>query len=290
MAAAPSPGAVPTPEDAPKEGLSMDPGGTVTQLMARASAQFPAVLTAAGLVLVGWALGRLLGAWTRRLIGRLDHLAPGRALHGGLRRVGVERAPSDVVGTLVFWLVFLFFVAAATETVGLPVIATWLTGVTHYLPRVLVALLIVAVGLFVGTLAHDAVLAAAVAAGLAYGPLLGRLAQVVVVMIAVVTGIDQVGVESRFLIAALTIVIAAVIGGAALAFGLGARTAVSNIIGAHYLRQTYRVGQTVRIGSVEGSIVAMTTTAVILETGGGRVLVPAKEFSEGVSVLVRSEM
>ena len=129
-----------------------------------------------------------------------------------------------------------------------------------------------------------------VAAGLAYGPLLGRLAQVVVVMIAVVTGIDQVGVESRFLIAALTIVIAAVIGGAALAFGLGARTAVSNIIGAHYLRQTYRVGQTVRIGSVEGSIVAMTTTAVILETGGGRVLVPAKEFSEGVSVLVRSEM
>ena len=109
-------------------------------------------------------------------------------------------------------------------------------------------------------------------------------------MIAVVTGIDQVGVESRFLIAALTIVIAAVIGGAALAFGLGARTAVSNIIGAHYLRQTYRVGQTVRIGSVEGSIVAMTTTAVILETGGGRVLVPAKEFSEGVSVLVRSEM
>ena len=31
----------------------MDPGGTVTQLMERASAQFPAVLTAAGLVLVG---------------------------------------------------------------------------------------------------------------------------------------------------------------------------------------------------------------------------------------------
>jgi hypothetical protein len=268
----------------------MDPGGTVTQLLERASAQFPAVLTAAGLVLVGWALGRLLRAWTRRLIGRLDHLSPGRALQGGLRRVGVERTPSDVVGTLIFWLVFLFFVAAATETVGLPVIATWLTGVTHYLPRVLVALLIVAVGLFMGTLAHDAVLAAAAAAGLAYGPLLGRLAQVIVVMIAVVTGIDQVGVESRFLIAALTIVIAAVIGGAALAFGLGARTAVSNIIGAHYLRQTYRVGQTVRIGSVEGSIVAMTTTAVILDTSGGRVLVPAKAFSEGVSVLVRSEI
>jgi len=267
----------------------MDFGHTATQVMERASTHVPAVVIAAVLVLAGWALGRLLGAWTGRLVGRVDHLAPGRALHNGLRRIGIERAPSDVVAGIVFWLVLLFFLTAATETLGLPVLATWLTGVTYYLPRVLVALLIVAIGLFVGTLAHDAVLAATIASGLAYGRLLARLAQVAVVMIAVVTGIDQAGVESRFLIVTITIVLGAVIGGAALAFGLGARTAVSNIIGSHYLRQTYRVGQTIRIGTVEGTIVAMTTTAVILDTSGGRVLVPGKEFSETASTLVRFE-
>ncbi|HUF91302.1 MAG TPA: mechanosensitive ion channel domain-containing protein [Candidatus Limnocylindria bacterium] len=267
----------------------MDFGHTATQVMERASTHVPAVVIATVLVLAGWALGRLLGAWTRRLVGRVDHLSPGRALHNGLRRIGVERAPSDVVGGIVFWLVLLFFLTAATETLGLPVLATWLTGVTYYLPRVLVALLIVAIGLFVGTLAHDAVLAATTASGLAYGRLLARLAQVAVVMIAVVTGIDQAGVESRFLIVTITIVLGAVIGGAALAFGLGARTAVSNIIGSHYLRQTYRVGQTIRIGAVEGTIVAMTTTAVILDTSAGRVLVPGKEFSETASTLVSFE-
>jgi len=267
----------------------MDLGRTVTPLMDRVSTHLPVVLTAAVLLLAGWGLGRLLRTWTRGLVTRLDHVAPGRALHHGLRRIGVERSPSDVVGSVVFWLVFLFFATAATETLGLPVLATWLTGITYYLPRVLVAFVIIAVGLFVGALVHDAVVAAAAAARLAYGPLLGRLAQVGVVMIAVVTSIDQIGVESRFLIATITIVVGAVIGAAALAFGLGARTAVSNIIGSHYLRQTYRLGQRIRIGVVEGTIVAMTTTAVILDTDGGRVLVPAKEFSEVASVLVKLE-
>jgi hypothetical protein len=45
----------------------------------------------------------------------------------------------------------------------------------------------------------------------------------------------------------------------------------------------------VRIGAVRGKIVEITATAVILENSDGRVLVPAKEFSEGVSVLTTGQ-
>jgi small-conductance mechanosensitive channel len=84
-------------------------------------------------------------------------------------------------------------------------------------------------------------------------------------------------------------VIGAIIGAAALAFGLGSRTAVSNIIAAHYLRQIYRVGHTVKVGNVHGKILEITPTAVIIEESDGRVLVPAKEFSEGISVLITGQ-
>jgi hypothetical protein len=265
----------------------MDLGHVVTRWMEHASLRFPGILTAGVLLLVGWALGRLLGTATRRLLGRLDPLPPGRAVRAVLRRIGIERALSEVAAALVFWAVFLFFVTAATEMLGLPVLAAWLTGVTYYLPRVLLAVLIVVLGVFAGALARDAVATAAAAAGVVYGALLGRLAQVVVVGVAVVTAIDQIGVESRFLTATMTIALAAGLGAAALAFGLGARTAVSNIIGSHYLRRTYRLGQVVRIGAVEGTIVAMTNTSVIFDTPQGQVLVPAKDFGEAVSILVR---
>ena len=258
-------------------------------LAQRITQQLPNVLGAAALLLIGWGLAHLLRTWSRRLIGGLDWFVRNSTIEILLRRIGMDRGASDVISGILFWLVILLFFTAATETLGLPVLATWLAGVSYYLPRVLVAVLIVFAGLLAGNLARDAVIGAAGAARLAYGTLLGKAVQSVILLIAIVTAVDQLGIESRFLTATITIVIAATIGGAALAFGLGSRTAVSNIIAAHYLRQIYRVGHMVRVGAVHGRIVEITATAVILESPDGRILVPAKEFSEGVSVLTTGQ-
>jgi small-conductance mechanosensitive channel len=113
--------------------------------------------------------------------------------------------------------------------------------------------------------------------------LLGRLVQGLIVTVALVTALDHVRVDIAFLTATLLIAVGALTGSVALAFALGARTAVSNIIACHYLQQTHRMGQLVRLGSVEGRIVEFTSGAVILEGPDGRVMVPAKVFSESVS-------
>jgi hypothetical protein len=258
-------------------------------LIQKVAEQLPGLLGAAVLLLVGWGLARLLKSLSVRLLTRLDWLVRSQAIRGVLSRIGMERSASDLIGSIVFWVVFFLFFTAATETLGLPVLATWLGGVSYYLPRVLVAVLILFTGLLVGNLTREAIVSAGAAARLSYTSLLARAAQVVILLIAAVTAIDQIGIESRFLTAAITIVIAATIGGAALAFGLGSRIAVGNIIAAHYLRQIYRVGHTVKIGNVQGKIIDFTTTAVIIDSADGRVMVPAKEFSEGVSVLVTKE-
>ena len=59
-----------------------------------------------------------------------------------------------------------------------------------------------------------------------------------------------------------------------MAFGLGARTAVSNILASYYLQKTYTPGHNVRIGEIEGEIIQITPTAVVLATPEGRTLVP----------------
>jgi hypothetical protein len=74
--------------------------------------------------------------------------------------MGVTRAISDVLGVFVFWTIFLFFIAGATEALGLPVLSTWLTGVAFFLPRIVAALLIVLAGVLLANLAKDAVRAA----------------------------------------------------------------------------------------------------------------------------------
>jgi len=259
---------------------------SLTVFIQRIGEHLPNILGSLLLILVGWLLARALRSTIIRLSGRLDGLVRKQATDDFLKRFGVERPASNVIGSIVFWLVFLVFFTAATETLGLPVLATWLSGVSYYLPRILVAALIILAGLLAGNLAREAISAAATTAGLNYGQLLGRAVYVIILLIAIVTAVDQLGIESRFLTLTITIVIAALIGGAALAFGLGSRTTVSNIIAAHYLRQVYRVGDDVKIGAVHGKIVEIRPTCVILEGLDSRVLVPAKDFSETASMLI----
>lgn len=255
----------------------------------KVSGYLPNVLGAIALLTSGWLLAQILRFACARLISGLDNLLKRHGMERMLVRIGLERPTSDLIGRIVYWLVFLVFFAAATETLGLPVVAAWLGGVSTYLPRVLVAGLILLAGFLAGSIARDTLTTAAASAGIVYSALLGRMGYISIVLIAIITGIDQIGIESRFLTATITIVIASVVGAAALAFGLGARTAVSNIIASHYLRQTHRVGHNVKIGEAQGKIAEITNTAVVIENANDRFIVPAKEFSEKISILQRRE-
>ena len=261
-------------------------GSSFTRLVESIAQHLPGVLGAVVLVLVGWVVARLLRALIVRLTRAFDWLFKSDTVQGALKRIGVSQTAGEVVANIVFWVVLLFFLAAATEMLGLPVIATWFGGLTYYLPRVLVGVLIVLAGLFAGRFVGDAIGRAANAASLAYAAALGRVAQGVIVLIAVVTACEQLGIDTALLTATITIVLGALIGGAALSFALGSRVQAGNIIAAHYVRQAYEVGQTVRVAGVHGKIVEFSASAVLIETPEGRLMVPAEEFSRGVSVLV----
>jgi len=64
---------------------------------------------------------------------------------------------------------------------------------------------------------------------------------------------------------------------------------VSNLLASHYLLQNYRVGQRIRIGAVEGRILEISNVAMLLDTAEGRVLLPASEFHQRPSVLLRDD-
>jgi small-conductance mechanosensitive channel len=61
---------------------------------------------------------------------------------------------------------------------------------------------------------------------------------------------------------------------------------VANIISIFYVLKTYRVGQHVRVGDIEGEIVEFTQTGVVIAVPEGRVLVPGRRFTDEVSLLI----
>ena len=248
------------------------------------------VLSLEAIVLV--ITGLLGGLAARRLTARLLR-ASARRLSGApaalFGRGTVDGPATVVLSSLVFWAVFVFFVAAATERLGVPVIGTVLAAVGAFLPRVAAAVVVVMVGLLIADLARNAIAGAAATARVTGGATLGRLAQLAILLATAVIAFEQLGITTTFVVVVLAIVLAGFLGGAALAFGLGARTTVSNILASYYVLKTFRIGQSIRIGEVQGRIVEITATAVLLATPSGQVVIPAKEFSERPAVMLAEE-
>ncbi len=126
----------------PKGGFQMDfnqwpvlLGDLFAKLSQAVSAYFPNLLGAA--VVAGLRVGSspsLLRFIASRFLGRLHTLIPGRALGREIKSSGFDRLATDLVSTVVFWAVFLFFVAAATEALGLSAVTNGLGRLAGYLP------------------------------------------------------------------------------------------------------------------------------------------------------------
>jgi small-conductance mechanosensitive channel len=259
----------------------------VSELVERTVAFLPNVAASLGVAMLGWVVAWLAKSVVSKLLsGGLALLARHPALDRAVARSRLGPGFVRLLSGVVYWFILALFVAAAVERLDLTIAASLVSIFAAFLPRVLVAIVIVFAGIVAGQLSFAAVNRAALAAGLAQAGLLARSVQAILVFFGIVTAADQLGIQSTLLTVVIATSVGAVLGGATLAFGLGSRTAVSNIVAVFYLLKTYRVGQVVRIGEVEGEIVEITQTGVFIASPEGRVLVPGRRFSEEVSTLV----
>lgn len=267
----------------------------VGRVAARISEFLPNILGFVLLLAAGWLLARLLRRLAthlcERTLARLarQRVAQTRAIAASTEQSRTYQNAPVVLGAVVYWTVFLFFVAAAIEALGLAAVSNVIGLVTAYLPQVLAGVAIIFGGLWAGEFVRTLLARASGRAGLAHGELLGRLVQVLIMLVVIIVAVEQIGIESTVLVTTFATVFAATFGAAALAFGLGARTTVSNIIASRYVGRSYRSGDTVSVGEHQGRIIEITPTAVMLDTEAGRLMVPASRFMEEVSVLVRKD-
>lgn len=257
-----------------------------TEMQSQIVAYLPNLLGALLLLAVGWGIARLARIGTRKLSGGLGRLLERGIRFGRLSRLRLSPRIHGLLASIVFWLVMLLFITAATRVARLDAFSLWLDRIVAYLPTLIAGGLIVLFGYLISAMVRDLLSATFVTAGLGRGELVGSLSQATIIAVSVIIGIDQVGIDVTFLVTMAAIIVAAILGGVSLAFGLGARSFVSNLIGAHYLQQQLQPGQRARIGEAEGEVLELTPTSVVLATPDGRLLVPAKLFHEMTTTLV----
>ena len=199
--------------------------------------------------LIGFLIVLLIGYLIAKALHKLVALAlekagADRAVRSGqsgeyVQRVAPDISPSDLIGRVVFWFVFLGALSIAISSLGIAALNEFVADVFNYLPNVIVAILI-------------AVAAIPIAGGLAklaerswgdspMGKMLATAIPALVLGIAVFMILNQLRIATDIVVITYAALMGAVALGAALAFGLGGRDVASRM-----LEEAYRRGQAER--------------------------------------------
>jgi small-conductance mechanosensitive channel len=240
------------------------------------AAFIPGLIAALVILVLGWLVARLLRLVIEQVLRRagIDRLAERGGIGEALKEVNIQTNISHLVGQLAFWIIFLFFLQSATESLGLEAASEPLRALVLYLPRLLGAGVVLLAGMALSSLAAKAVEAAAIGAGLDVGRVLGRLAQLVVVALVLVIALDQLGFNSEVMSSLLSNALAAILAGGALAFALGGRDVAANILAAYYAKDLFELGEFVSVDGIEGTLESIGPVKATIATENGLVSIP----------------
>lgn len=231
-------------------------------------------LAAVAVLVVGIVLGLLAHAVTRRLLALGDRLA---STYGRRERQLVSTVFQQGFALLMFVTVLVLSAVVAVRMLDIPRLTAWLDAVLSYGPRFILGVLIIGAGHVAGALLRNLV------AGLGGGDshaAVPRLVHFAVVAIAVITGLQQIGIDISFITRLTLIILAALLGGLSLAFALGARDHVANLVAQPELAR-YASGERLRIDGDEGEVVEIYRTGLTLATEEGLVSIPAARLARG---------
>lgn len=182
---------------------------------------------------VGW----IIGAFVARLIEqafktiKIDHILKQAGLEDALNRGGVKLNSGAFIGGLVKWFIIAVFLLASLQILGLNEVTYFLESiVVTYLPRVIVAVLILLVAVVISDVTQKFVVAAAGAAKIKAAHSVGVVAKWSIIIFAILSALVQLGIAVALIQTIFTGVVAALALAAGLAFGLGGRDAAARTI------------------------------------------------------------
>ena len=144
-------------------------------------------------------------------------------IDGFLRAGGIRSDGTEIIALLFYWGVILIALVIGFNSLGLAYITDLLSQVLLFVPKVMVAMLILAFGAYFAGFIGHAVTAYCKKVRLQDAELLGRICQYAILVFVVLIALDQVNIGGEIVRQTFLIVLAGVVFALALAFGLGGK-------------------------------------------------------------------
>jgi hypothetical protein len=237
------------------------------------------------LIILGLVVAKVIEVALRTMLIRVrfDSLMAKAGVAKAIRRIGLRQQSSLLLPKLAYFLVIFLVAKTASDAFGLIAISNAIGAFFSYLPNVIAALLLLILGTTVGQFTGQMVTQAAESWGLDSAPGLGKLVSALIIFLVSMMAIGQLKIDTEMVRIVTSFFLGAGALAFGLAFGLGTREIVRNIVAGFYTRKLLAVGKTLTIGGQSGVLAAITATHTVLNSEGSDILIANTTFLEQTS-------
>lgn len=240
----------------------------------------PNIIGAIVLLLIGWLIAKAV-SWTLFKVLSSSALSRWNSKLNETELFSQNEVTFDsakVISKFVYWIIILMFVITASETLGWSAVSREIGNLIRYLPKLITAIIILVIGLYIASVIRKAIHATFTSIGVSGAKAISSLAFYIIAILLTITALNQAGVDTAVITSNITLILGSVLLAFALAFGLGSKSILQNMLSGMYSRRTFHVGQKIRMGDIEGIVDAMDSLNITIQTKEGRTVIPAQEL------------
>ncbi len=192
----------------------------------------PKLLAVVVILFLGWLVAKLVRTGMKRILEliQFDKFAQKSGLEAFISSGSVNVTLSGIISQVMYWLVIIMFVITGANTLGLNEVANLLHDLAAYLPRIILAILVMIFGTLLARFINRLVFAWLHSIKFERALIVSTSAEYGIQILSLFVALEQLGIGVQLIHSLFVIVFGAIFFALALAFGLGGRDWAAKVI------------------------------------------------------------
>jgi len=235
-------------------------------------------------ILIGWVFAVLFKKIITKLLKAFgfDVISEKTGIKGFLERGGIQKRPSLIIGMSFYWIIVFGALIMVFNVLEMPFASQFIVQAILYIPKIMISLVFLALGIFLGRFIARFVEASARLAKISFYGVLSRIAQYIIVGLAIMLALEYLGVSTAVIIQYALVIFIVVPLIVTLVFIVGGREIILSFLAGRILQKEYKKGDIITFDSISGKLEAINLITTKISNQQEELIIPNSELVKKV--------
>jgi hypothetical protein len=255
---------------------------SLTSMGEKIMTTIPNIIGAIIVLLLGWIITKIVVYLLNRIFkfAKIDVLSEKINDLKLFGKADINIPITKAITVFVKWIMFLVFLIIAADIMNWTIVSQEIGNLLRYLPKLFSAIALFMIGIYIARFVKKAIQGFYESFDLAGAKIISSLVFYIIAIIITVTALNQADIDTTVVTNNVTIILGAFLLAISIAFGLGSKEVVGDLLRTFYTRKNYELGDHIKLDGTEGTVEAIDNISMTLSTAKGKIILPIKDVVE----------